>query len=54
MEKKIYLSPAVEVLEFMDEIALLAGTEETPFDPTKPIDVETGGTGGGSGDEGFL
>jgi hypothetical protein len=26
MEKKAYLTPEVEILEFMDEMALLAGT----------------------------
>ena len=51
MEKKNYLKPDVEVFNFMNETEILAGT---PFDPTKPIDVETGGEGGGEGDEGFL
>lgn len=53
MEKKIYLTPVVEVFNFMNEAAILAGTR-TDFDPNKPIEVETGGTGGGQNDEGFL
>jgi len=48
MEKKIYLTPAVEVLEFMDEAELLAGT----FDPNKQIDAEMGGDDDGEGDPG--
>lgn len=42
MEKKTYLTPATEVLEFMDEAELLAGTQ---FDPNKQINVDTGGGG---------
>lgn len=48
MEKKFYVSPEVEVLEIENESNLLAGT----FDPTKPINVDTGGGNeGGENDE---
>lgn len=36
MEKKIYLTPDVEVFNFMNETAILAGT---PFDPDAPQDT---------------